>query len=66
MADVKVCDRCGEIIRDTTYGINVKFADGMEKTLYTIGNSHIDFDLCQPCRESLVKWFNEGNPINEQ
>ena len=70
MADAKKCDRCGRFFTVTANQNGAilelaesvcnllnrktegeKFADGVEEEIC---------DLCDECKQSLVKWFDEG------
>ena len=56
MADLKVCDRCGEYMAlgsQDRYGIRVTTNN------CTVSNPILDADLCDQCKKSFDEWYNE-------
>lgn len=70
MADAKKCDRCGRFfaVTDVQNGAILELAESVCNLLNrkTDGEKFADganeeiCDLCDECKQSLAKWFDEG------
>jgi len=54
MADLKVCDRCG---RHMALGSQDRYSIRINSNNCTVSNPVLDADLCDQCKESLDRWF---------
>ena len=54
------CDKCGAPVKDSLNNLEIDLLIVSEKA----GKPQMDsVDLCGDCRNSLIKWFGEVNPL---
>lgn len=70
MALSKKCDRCGTLYEryNRDYTSNNKDVNGFSLLcISTTGNNYLNnsyYDLCEPCKKSLLNWINEAKINN--
>ena len=56
MADLKVCDRCGEYM---ALGSQDRYSVKLNSNQFPVRNPIMEIDLCGKCKEGFVKWVDK-------